>query len=83
MIDDYVDKVLIRLQDKFTLWVERVFKTIFKDVAELADSFYPVFIIVCLLGIFLTMTGNKKGSKISSTSFISYLIVRVILSAYK
>lgn len=83
MIDDYVDKVLIRLQEKFSLWTEGVFKTIFKDVANLADTFYPLFIIVCLIGIYLSMAGSKKGSKISSISFISYLIVRVMASAYK
>ena len=83
MIENYVDKVVVRLQEKWSLWLEGVFKTMLGDVAELADSFYTVFILACLIGIYLTMSGSKKGSKISSISFISYLIVRVMASAYK
>lgn len=83
MIENAVDKVVTRLQEKWGLWVEGVFKTILGDVAELADSFYPVFIITCLIGIYISMTGSKKGSQISSISFISYLIVKVMASAYK
>lgn len=83
MIEGYVDKVVERLQDKFSLWIEGVYSTIFKDVAELADSFYPFFVIICIVGIYLSICGSKKGSKISSISFISYLMVKVISSAYK
>lgn len=42
----------------------------------------PVFAGACIIGVFLTISGNRKlGTKISSGSIVIYLLLKVILRA--
>lgn len=42
----------------------------------------PVFAGACMIGVFLTIAGEKKiGTKISSLSIVIYLLLKVILHA--
>lgn len=39
----------------------------------------PIFIVVAMIGVLLTMMGNKKwGTKLSSLSFFIYLLFKVV-----
>lgn len=45
------------------------------------DSLTGIFIIVAMVGVFFSMAGEKKiGTKLSSLSFVIYLILKVILA---
>lgn len=67
------------LQDKLLEWLDKGIVTVLGDIAEFADSLYPVFVITCLIGIYLKMFGaEEKGAKMSSISLLSYLIVKVM-----
>lgn len=40
----------------------------------------PVFVVVAIIGVFLTMAGYKKlGTRMSSLSFLIYFILRAVL----
>jgi len=53
------------------------------DLAELVEHFYNVFVIVAIIGVYFIMFGDKKtGTKITSLSFFSYLILRSVIGAY-
>lgn len=42
----------------------------------------PVFAGACMIGVFLTIAGEKKlGTKISSLSIVIYFLLKVILGA--
>jgi hypothetical protein len=52
---------------------------ILKVLAALADAGEGMFIIAAIVGLFITMMGNKKiGTKISSISVITYFIIRAV-----
>lgn len=39
----------------------------------------PVFVVAAIIGVFVTMAGYKKlGTKMSSLSFLLYLLLRVV-----
>lgn len=47
-----------------------------KGIVELT----PIFVVAAIIGIFITMAGFKKlGTKISSLSFLIYILLRVVL----
>lgn len=55
--------------------------SIISNGAGLIEGLYPLFVIVCIIGLFLNMAGvEKKGKQISSMSFLLYLIMKVISS---
>ena len=65
----------------FDNWVEKSIITIINDIGELGSSLYPLFIITCIVGIYVNMAGAKqKGTQISSLSFLAYLILKVMAS---
>lgn len=46
----------------------------------IADDLVGVFIIGSMVGVLISMTGNKEiGTKVSSISFLAYLVIRVLL----
>lgn len=48
-------------------------------IAGMVIELTPVFVVVCIIGIFISMSGNRKlGTKISSLSFMIYLLLKVI-----
>lgn len=65
----------------FSEWIQKSTVTIINDVGIFGSSLYPLFIITCMIGIYMNMAGDKeKGVKISSMSFLTYLILRVMAS---
>lgn len=71
------------VQKKILSWIEGGIKTVLLDIALFADSLYPIFVVICIIGVYLSMAGDKKrGGRLSSTSIIIYLIVKVMASAY-
>lgn len=71
------------IQRKLSNWIEGGIKIILGDVAEFADSLYPIFVVVCLIGVYVSMAGDKrKGARMSSLSFLTYLIVKVMSNVY-
>lgn len=55
---------------------EKILEILAAGVVELT----PVFVIVAIVGIFMTMAGYKKlGTKVSSLSFLIYIILRAVL----
>lgn len=71
------------VQNKLLGWVEGGIRAMLGDIAVFADNLYSLFVIVCLIGIYLSMIGDKeKGARISSISFLSYLIVKVMADVY-
>lgn len=71
------------IQRKLSSWVEGGIKIILGDIAGFADSLYPISVVVCLIGIYVSMTGDKrKGARMSSLSFLTYLIVKVMSNVY-
>lgn len=70
-----VDVVTSKIGDLFS-WVGRGIAT---GIASSVIELTPVFTVICMIGIFITMSGNKKlGTKISSLSFIVYILLKVI-----
>ena len=48
-------------------------------ICEMLASQSSVFVLVALVGAYFIMLGNKQtGSKIMSTSVITYLIIKVV-----
>lgn len=42
----------------------------------------PIFVVITLVGIYISMSGNKKlGTKLSSGSVIIYLLLKVFFHA--
>lgn len=58
-------------------------KTLTFITASLANGVIeltPIFVIVAIIGIFITMVGYRKvGTRISSLSFLIYILLRVVL----
>jgi hypothetical protein len=45
-----------------------------------ADELLPLFMVIAMIGVLLTMAGWRRlGTKISSLSFITYIIIKVVL----
>ena len=62
-------------------WAEKSIVIIINDIGKFGASLYPIFIILCIIGIYMNMAGAKeRGTQISSISFISYLILKVMSS---
>lgn len=75
------------LRSKASEWATgKVMEIKFKvatDTAELLNHLHNVFIIVAIVGVYFILAGDKKtGTKITSISFFSYLILRSVISAY-
>jgi hypothetical protein len=55
---------------------------ILKVLAALADAGEGAFVIAAIIGLFITIMGNKKlGTKVSSISIITYFIIRAVTNA--
>lgn len=55
-------------------------KWIGKKIGNVALSGESIFVIAAIIGVYLSMAGNKKlGTKISSISMLTYLIVKVVM----
>lgn len=79
-----MENMLDTMQSSFFKWLEKSIFTIIGDIAIFAEGIYPLFVVVCLLGIYVSMAGDKeKGARMSSLSFLSYLIIRVMANVYK
>lgn len=53
------------------------------ELASYIGDLKYIFVIIAIIGLYLTMSGNReKGTKITSFSIITYLIVRVVFSSY-
>ena len=69
------------MKDIFNKWIDKSIATIISDIGSFGASLYPIFIIICIIGVYLTMAGAKeKGIKLSSLSFIIYLLMKVMSS---
>lgn len=63
------------------IFIEKSLVTIINDIGSFGASLYPIFIITCIAGVYINMAGAKqKGITISSMSFLTYLILRVMAS---
>lgn len=66
------------LKDGFTWIGDKVIKSLGNGLIGLT----PVFAGTCIIGVFLTIAGERKlGSKISSGSIVIYFLLKVILGA--
>lgn len=55
-------------------------KYIDKGGDVIADELIGVFIIGGMIGVFITMSGNKElGTKVSSISFLVYVAIKILL----
>lgn len=64
------------MEKALTFIGEKIASTLSAGVIELT----PVFVVVAIVGIFLTMAGFKKlGTRMSSLSFLIYFILRMVL----
>lgn len=53
---------------------------ILKLLETLIETGEPLFMIAAIIGLFIVISGNKKlGTKISSISILSYMVLRVVL----
>lgn len=61
------------------LWIgDKVIQSLGNVLIELT----PIFAGACIIGVFLTIAGEKKlGTKISSLSIVIYFLLKVILGA--
>lgn len=66
---------------KIANWVtSKIGAGVIKGATITFTEFEALFIIAAMVGIYLTIMGNKKlGAKVSSISFISYLLLKVVL----
>lgn len=59
-----------------------VLKWMGKGIGNIALGGESLFVIAAMIGIYITMAGNKKlGTKISSISLISYVLIKAVTSA--
>lgn len=66
------------LKDGFTWIGNKVVQGLGNGLIELT----PVFAGICVIGVFLTIAGERKlGNKISSGSIVIYFLLKVILDA--
>lgn len=66
------------LKDGFTWIGNKVIQSLGNGLIGLT----PVFAGGCMIGVFLTIAGEKKlGTKISSLSIVIYFLLKVILGA--
>ena len=66
------------LKDGFTWIGDKVIQSLGNGLIGLT----PVFAGTCIIGVFITIAGEKKlGTKISSWSIIIYFLLKVILGA--
>ena len=66
------------LKDGFTWIGDKLIQGLGNVLIELT----PVFAGACIIGVFITIAGEKKlGTKISSWSIIIYFLLKVILGA--
>ena len=69
------------MKDIFNKWIDKSIATIISDIGSFGASLYPILIIICIIGVYLTMAGAKEnGIKLSSLSFIIYLLMKVMSS---
>ena len=69
------------MKSKINNWLSRSLILIISDVGKFGVSLYPLFVITCMIGVYINMAGSKeKGSKVSSISFLAYLILKVMES---
>ena len=62
-------------------FIDKSIVTIINDIGSFGASLYPLFVIICIIGVYMNMMGAKeKGTKISSLSFLTYLILKVMSS---
>lgn len=72
------------IKEKLVSKIGKVLVAILSDIGGLVEGLYPLLMITCLIGLFLSMAGiEKKGKEISSISFLLYLIARVMASVQK
>lgn len=73
-----MDGLYIALKDCFT-WLE---DKIVQGLGSGLIGLTPVFTAICIIGVFLTIAGEKKlGTRISSLSIVIYFLLKVILHA--
>ena len=73
--ESIVDGITSRIGSFFS-WVGGKIAT---GIASMVIELTPVFVVICIIGVFISMSGNRKlGTKISSLSFMIYLLLKVI-----
>ena len=73
--ESIVDGITSRI-GSFFAWIGGKIAT---GIASMVIELTPVFVVVCIIGVFISMSGNRKlGTKVSSLSFMTYLLLRVI-----
>ena len=76
--ESIIDGVTSVLKDGFTWIGNKVIQGLGNGLIGLT----PVFAGTCIIGIFLTIAGERKlGTKISSSSIVIYFLLKVILGA--
>lgn len=69
------------MKTKINNWLSQSIVLVINDFGKFGVSLYPLFVITCMIGIYISMSGSKeKGSKMSSISFLAYLILKVMAS---
>lgn len=73
-----IDGITSVLKGGFTWITNKVIKGLGNGLIGLT----PVFTGACIIGVFLTIAGERKlGTKISSGSIVIYFLLKVILGA--
>ncbi|NFE73404.1 hypothetical protein FDC27_05030 [Clostridium botulinum] len=67
---------LINKIGDFTLWIT---KGGLRGIGKLGVECTGIFIIVGIIGLYITMSGNRKlGTKITSSDLMIYLLLKVL-----
>lgn len=70
------------MKDAINRWLEKSVTILISDVGKFGTGLYPIFVITCIIGVYLTMAGAKeKGIKMSSMSFLIYVLLKVMNGA--
>lgn len=63
--------------DKLSSFVGWIAKGGLRGLGKIGDECTGLFIIVAIIGIYITMAGNKKlGTKVTSMDFIIYILLK-------
>lgn len=65
------------IEDKISSFVGWIAKGGLRGLGKLGNECTGLFIIIAIIGIYITMAGNKKlGTKVTSMDFIIYILLK-------
>lgn len=80
-------KVLELIKSKIGEWsidkLSKIASRFSGGILGLTDTLFPIFVTIAIVGVLITMSGQRKlGTKVSSLSFIIYVVLRMVGLTY-